>query len=228
MKSLTIAPALLLAASLAVAQSPQTGTKQPDAKTKPAEKPPAAAKTSEQTVEAKPVAPRAPAAGDMPRPTPEMERVTRMLRGLWQTDEKHEPSPMMPQGGTGKGQEYIRLGPGGLSLIAEYGSRSPMGEFSGIGLMTWNAATGVYNIHWTDNTSPTVTMMTGKWVGPDLVFTGSEMMMGKKILARHAFTQITDSGFTYTIDTGPAVNQLKRAVTISYTRADRNPRGRAQ
>ena len=214
MKSLSpVVLSLLLVVTLA-AQAPQTGTKQPDAKAKSAEKPPVAANT------ARPANPKPPAGGgfEMPKPAPEIERLGGMLYGRWDTEEKHEPSEMLPQGGAGKGLETVRPGPGGLSLISEYKSEGPMGIFSGVGITTWNPAEKAYHIHWTDNSGPGVFVLTGKWEGKDLVFTASDMMAGKKIYARHAFTEITPTTFTYTIDTGSAPNQLKRNMTIKYTK----------
>ena len=197
----------LLGVSL-VAQAPQGGTNQPDVKAKPAEKPPVGAKTAEPTK----------ATTDMPKPAPEIERLLQQLQGRWATEEKHEPSEMLPKGGTGTGHEAIRPGPGKMSVIAEYSSQGPMGEFAGIGLITWDPGARVYRIHWTDNTNPSVTVMTGKWEGKDLVFTGSDMMMGKKMFTRHAFTELTPNKFAYTIDMGPTFTQLKRAVTIQYSK----------
>jgi len=163
-----------------------------------------------------------PAETGMPKPAPEIERLRTMLQGRWTTEEKHEPNAFVPQGGVGKGSESVRPGPGGLSIIAEYTSQGPTGQFAGIGIFTWNAAQKVYELHWTDNTNPAMTMMTGKWEGDNLVFTGVDTMMGKKLYSRHMFTDIKPTGFTYVIDMGPAANQLKRALTVSYTRWDRN------
>ncbi len=203
--------ALLLALSLA-AQAPHN---QPDVKAKPAEKPPVGTKTAEPT---KPSSTK-PDSG-MPKPAPEIERVLQQFQGRWTTEEKHEPSEMLPQGGTGKGQEAIRPGPGKMSLIGEYVSQGPMGEFAGIGLMTWDPTARVYHLHWTDNTNPVVSVSTGKWEGKDLVFTGTDTMMGKKVYARHAFTELTPTAFTYTLDMGPTATQFERAVTIKYTKAN--------
>jgi hypothetical protein len=214
MKSLMLAiVSLLLVFSLA-AQTPQTGATQPDAKTKPAEKPPAGAKTTDAK------APAAGAAFEMPKPAPEITRFLQMFQGRWSTEEKHEPSEMMPQGGTGKGQESFRPGPGKMSVIAEYTSQGTMGEFSGIGIASWDPAAKAYHIHWIDNTGAGMTVMTGRWEGKDLVFTGSDMMMGKKMFTRHAYTDITPTAFTYTIDMGPTSNQLKRAMTVKYTKVN--------
>lgn len=173
---------------------------------------------------AAPPSPAAKAAAEtgMPKPAPEIERLRTMLQGRWTTEEKHEPNEFVPQGGTGKGSESVRPGPGGLSIIAEYTSQGPTGQFAGIGIFTWNAAQKAYELHWTDNTNPAMTMMTGKWEGENLVFSGTDTFMGKKLHSRHMFTEIKPNAFTYTIDMGPAANQLKRALTVSYTRWDRN------
>ncbi len=208
---------LALVVSMA-AQAPQGGTGQPDAKAKPAEKPPVGTKTAEPTK----------AGPEMPKPAPEIERLLQQLQGRWTTDEKHEPSEMLPQGGTGKGQEAIRPGPGKMSIIAEYSSQGPMGEFAGIGLITWDPTAHVYRLHWTDNTGPGVTVTTGKWEGKDLVFNGTDTMMGKKLFSRHAFTELTPTAFTYTIDMGPTATQLKRAMTIKYTKVDMQEMRRRQ
>lgn len=211
----------LLSLSLSAQTAPSPGAKQPDVKSKPAEKTPTApaANTQAKPASAQPAKPKPDAAGP-PQPAPEMERLLKQLGGRWNTEEKHEPSAMLPNGGTGKGQEGIRPGPGRLSLIGEYTSQGPMGEFSGIGIINWVPAENAYKIHWFDNTMAGVTVMTGKWQGNDLVFTGSEMMEGKRMYSRHAFTELKPESFTYTIDMGPAADQVKRAVTIKYTKVD--------
>lgn len=200
---------LLLVLSLGAQTSP-SGARQPDAKAKPTEKPPAATKTAE----AKSVP------GALPQPAPEITRFLNMTQGRWETAEKYDVSEMTPQGGEGKGQESFRPGPGKMSAISEYNSIGPLGEFAGVGIITWNPAEKLYYIHWTDNTNPVMTMLTGRWQGDDLVFTGSDLMKGKKVYSRHTYSDITPTTFTYTIETGPAPNQLKRAMTIKYTKVN--------
>ncbi|HUR36698.1 MAG TPA: DUF1579 family protein [Terriglobales bacterium] len=208
---------LILAGSL-TAQSPQTGTSQPDVKSKPAEKAPAVAKTADPKAPAKTSPPAASA--EMPKPAPEMERLSAQLAGRWETEEKHEPSSMLPQGGTGKGIETIRPGPGGLSLLVEYKSESPMGIFSGFGIMTFDPGVRVFHLHWTDNTALGVSVSNGKWEGNNLVFTGSDTVAGKKVFSRHTISDLTPTTFTYAIEVGPAANQLKRAMTIKYAKVN--------
>jgi hypothetical protein len=228
MKSLT---GFFVTVVFAVALAAQTpGAQSPDAKSKPAEKAPAAPRTAEpQSKMAQPQAkpadkappkPKQDAVAGLPKPAPEIERVLKMLQGRWQTEEKHEPSAMLPNGGVGKGQEGIRPGPGRLSLIGEYTSQGPMGEFSGIGIMLWDSSERAYHLHWTDNTSPAMTVTTGRWQGDDLIFTGSEMQGDKRVYTRHGFTELKPDSFTYTLDVGPSATQLKRSMTVKYTKVN--------
>src|SRR4051812_26704007 len=52
----------------------------------------------------------APASAEVPKPSPEMERLNKWMVGTWQTSEKFAPMPEfgMPNGGTGKGISIIR------------------------------------------------------------------------------------------------------------------------
>jgi hypothetical protein len=53
----------------------------------------------------------------MAKPSPEMQKLSKMVVGTWNTTEKHEPSPWAPKGATGKGTVVFKNGPGGLSLV---------------------------------------------------------------------------------------------------------------
>jgi hypothetical protein len=83
----------------------------------------------------KPLASRSVAQAKMPpppQPSPEMTRLIKALSGNWTVTEKSEPSPMFPNGGSGKGTARLWAGPGGLSLLETYHSSGMMGSnFSG-------------------------------------------------------------------------------------------------
>jgi len=53
----------------------------------------------------------------MPKPSPEMQKLSKMVAGTWSTTEKYEPSPWAPKGATAKGKAVFKNGPGGLSVI---------------------------------------------------------------------------------------------------------------
>src|SRR5688572_26580968 len=78
----------------------------------------------EGTETKKPSQPGAPAGMEAPKPSPEIEKLTKWMVGTWQTEEKFAPAPEwgMPKGGTGKGTSVVKLGPGGFSLIDDYKS----------------------------------------------------------------------------------------------------------
>jgi hypothetical protein len=155
---------------------------------------------------------------EMPKPSPELERLSKMMVGTWSTTEKFEPSPEMgmPNGGTGKGTEVIKAGPGGLSLIADYKSRGAMGSFAGHGVTYWDSKEQAYKSFWIDSMSDQAQTSTGKWEGNDLVFTGSGEMQGKKFTTVQKFTDITPNSYTFKMSNTPEGGESKDMLTISY------------
>src|SRR5712692_3761717 len=102
-----------------------------------------------------------PAGMPMPKPAAEMKELRDFI-GVWTSDEKFEPSPMMPPGGTGTGTNTTRLGPGGFSVLMDQRSKSAMGPFSGHGVFTWDPNDKVYRFVWTDSMTPGVVIETGR------------------------------------------------------------------
>src|SRR5438067_4941773 len=102
-----------------------------------------------------------------PAPSPQMEKLSKMLLGSWNTSEKFEPSPFMPKGGSGKGTETFHSGPGGLSIIADYQSQSKDlgGSFRGHAILNWNETQKGYQAYWIDSASPSPTILNGDWQG---------------------------------------------------------------
>lgn len=164
--------------------------------------------------------PAAAAAEMMPKPSPEMEKLSKWLVGTWKTDEKHEPSEWMPQGGTGKGTETVRPGPGGLSVIADYKSQGAMGSFVGHGLTWWDTKEKAYKSLWCDSMSPAGCEMsgTGRWQGKDLVFTSTGEFNGKKVRTKMFYTDITTTSFTFAMDMAVGGGPSKRTMTIKYNK----------
>src|SRR6476660_7176306 len=128
----------------------------------------------------KPAAKKKGAEMSMPKPAAEMKEL-RDLIGVWTSDEKFEPSPWMPSGGTGTGVNTVRLGPGGFSILMDQRSKSVMGSFTGHGVFTWDPNDRAYRFIWADSMMPGVTIETGNKEGDRLVLTGQVMMMGKKM-----------------------------------------------
>jgi hypothetical protein len=156
------------------------------------------------------------------KPSPEMEKLSKMVVGTWNTTEKHEPSPWAPKGATGKGTVVFKNGPGGLSLVQDYKSSSSMGSFAGHGVMWWDAKVGGYQGVWCDSMTPAgcqISKGITKWEGNNLVGTDESEMMGQKMAMKESWTDITPDSFTFVMDGGPPGGEMKRMMTIKYTRA---------
>jgi len=195
---------LLLPILLAVAISASTVFAQQTEKTPPA-----------QFVQSAP-----PAA--MPQPGPEMQRLVKTFVGTWTLSETYEPSERMPSGGAGReGQQIWRAGPGGLSLIEEYRSKSPSGEISGLSVTWWDDKAQGYRALWCVNTNPggCVAMANlAKWEGDQFVLGDEFERNGKKFTFREVVSDITPTSFTQTLYQGESGGELKRMMTIRATK----------
>jgi hypothetical protein len=151
-------------------------------------------------------------------PTPEMQRLAALLAGTWDMTLTYAPGPLAPEGGTGTGHETSRPGPGGLSLLIETTSGGPAGQYDAGGIIEWSATQLVYKLHWVSSLSHVGSYFDGTWVEEDLVFNGTEHLMGQAFASRHTITNIRPGAFLYTIDIGATHDQLERTITIEYTK----------
>jgi len=156
----------------------------------------------------------------MPKPSPEIQKLIKMLAGTWSASEKVEPSEFMPQGSSGSGTDTVKAGPGGNSLVSDYRSKGPMGSFSGHGIIYWDPKRQVYSSVWCDSMSPEGCEVgaTGKWEGDNLVFNAEGEMVGKKFRSKQVYTDIKPDSYTFYIDSSMDGGPMKRFLTITYTR----------
>jgi len=154
----------------------------------------------------------------MPKPGPEMKELSYML-GTWATDEKFEPSPFMPSGGSATGTNTVRLGPGGFSILMEQRSKSTMGPFTGHGVFTWDANGNVYKSTWVDSMTPGMVVETGRKEGANLVFTGEATMMGKKMTIKDVMSDRTAASYTLTSYMNDGSGE-KKVMTIKLTKQE--------
>jgi hypothetical protein len=161
-----------------------------------------------------------PAGMPAPQPVPEMEKVIKHFEGSWLVDEKLFPGPMAPQGGSGKGSEKIRRGPGGYSMLLDYQGNA-MGPFTGHGVIAWSPVKKQYEFGWVDSMGAAgVVTMTGNWQGDKLVFSGMDASMGTPMYSRHSYSNITPTSFTYTMETGPSEDKLQNAMELKFRRVN--------
>jgi len=157
-----------------------------------------------------------------PKPGPEMRRLIDTLAGTWNISEVYEPSEWAPKGGTGRGQEVFRAGPGGLSLIEDYRSTTPTGELSGLSVTWWDGKAGGYRAIWCDSTNPGGCVVMSKlatWEGDRFVLGDDFERNGKKVSFREVLSDITPTSFTQTIYQGESGGEPKRMVTIRATKS---------
>lgn len=158
----------------------------------------------------------------MPQPSPEMTKLINMMSGNWTVTEKSQPSPMFPNGGSGKGTAKLWAGPGGLSLLESYQSSGLMGsKFQGFGTFWWDPKEQVYHGLWCDSMTPNGCDASGttKWDGETLVGMMEGDMNGQKMTTKFTYSQWTPNSFVMTMSSGPDPNSLKEMMTITYTKA---------
>jgi hypothetical protein len=156
----------------------------------------------------------------MPKPAPEIQKLAKTLAGNYATAETHDPNPMMPNGGTGKGEARFTVAPGGHYIVQTYRSKSDMGSFQGHGLIWYDASAKVYRSVWCDSMSPTCdTSGTMKWDGDKLVGTGEYEEMSKKYGYKETLSNLTPNGFTFDMENSTDGGALKHVMKIDYTRA---------
>jgi len=160
------------------------------------------------------------AAMQMPAPAPEMTRLIKALSGAWTVTEKQDPNPMSPNGGTGKGTAVLTPGPGNLSLVEKYHSVGTAGHVNGLGVFWWDAKNQVYRTLWCDNGSPNgcEVASTSKWEGDNLVGTMEWEMNGQKMTMRFTYSDWKPNSFVMTMEMGPDVSSLKKAMTITFSK----------
>jgi hypothetical protein len=157
----------------------------------------------------------------MPTPAPEMTKMIKMMAGSWSVSEKSYPSPMMPNGGTGKGTAKLWAGPGNMSLMEDYHSSGVMGSsFTGFGTFWWDAKGQVYRGLWCDTMTPGGCDSSGttKWDGDKLVGMMEGDMGGQKMVTTFTYSDWKPDSFVMSMAMGPDASSLKPAMTITYTR----------
>jgi len=155
------------------------------------------------------------------QPAPEIQKLSNAFLGTWSVTEKIEPSQTMPNGGTGRGEEVYRLGPGEHSFTEELHLNEPTGEISGFGVAWWDENAKGYRAVWCDSQNPggcSLMAHLAKWEGGQFVLGDEFEKDGKKFNFKEVFSQITPTSFTQTLYQGEAGKELRRLSTIYATK----------
>jgi len=153
-------------------------------------------------------------------PSPEMQSLAKAFVGRWSTTYKFEPGGMATNGGTGKGEEVWRTGPGGYTLMEEEHVQAPFGEVFLFALHWWDKSTNSLRGMLCNNSGPATCNVDSyfnsslKWDGKQLVIEMQFPQGGKKMLWHEVWSEFTANSFTQTADMGEVGGPLKRVVTI--------------
>jgi hypothetical protein len=159
------------------------------------------------------------AAQQRPQPASDIERISAALLGRWTMTARYEPSASMPHGGSGKGEEVWRRGPGGLSLIEDYHSRTTAGENFGIGIIWYDAKLHALQGLWCANLiARGCKTFAAVWDGNHLMTTNQFEYDGKKLVWREMYGDFTPNSFVQTGDVVDGSGTTKRWVTIRARR----------
>lgn len=151
----------------------------------------------------------APLLPQQPRPTSEIQRLSRLLVGSWTTTEKHEPGDIAPHGGIGRGSERDYLGPGATSLIADYRSVDPSGDFVAHTVMWWDPKEQAYRSISCHNRASACGVRLWRWEGGNLV--------SREEGTRYVWTDWTPTSHTFYMEVSSG-RSIKRLMTIRYHR----------
>jgi len=124
--------------------------------------------------------------------SPEMDKL-RFYVGEWDYTETYAKSGFYPNGGTNTGVYKSRLGPGGNSLVNEFHSSGPVGEYDGLLVMTWDPKEKAYKAYVFGNEFPGAIVENGAWEGGTLVYS-TEFSMGQKKFKLRNTTRVIEPG----------------------------------
>jgi hypothetical protein len=166
------------------------------------------------------------AAMPMPKPSPEMQKLSKMLLGKWTAVVKEEAMGAMPASES-SGEATFRHGPGGLSLIQEFRITSgSMAHFSGHGVTYWDEKAKNYSGLWCDSGTPggCGPAGTSKWDGDNIVgYMEMPDETGKMSKYRMTYSDIKPDSVLFTMEAPDGSNGYKKMMTIAYTRPAATP-----
>jgi hypothetical protein len=110
---------------------------------------------------------------EMPKPTEAHKRMAK-LAGKWKGKEHMYPSPWDPAGGPAIGTCENRMALDGFALLHDYAQeRNGVVNFTGHGVLTYNAQEQCYVMHWWDSMGFGANVYKGNFSGDTLVMTHS-------------------------------------------------------
>ena len=157
----------------------------------------------------------------MPKPSPEMQKLTKLFNGRWNVTGKIQDEMWVKGGDEGSGSEVTKSGPGGFTNISDARMRfKKFGPMIGHGVVWYDESKKAFQGIWCDNGGPTcMSPGNGKWDGDKLVFVGEMPMGPKTVPLRQTYSNFTDNGFEWSMETGDGQGNWKPEMSLKYQRA---------
>jgi hypothetical protein len=158
-----------------------------------------------------------------PEGSPAIEKLGMMIAGTWAIDATAEPSARKPKGGKDTGTSVIRLGPGRLSLIEDYGTHGDGGRRVALGIFWWDDKAQGYRSMFCDDHDPSgcsVYEGLGKWEGADWVFHDEFEANDKKVKIKEVLTAASPSSFTARFYRSESDGPMELDWTVKHTKIE--------
>lgn len=128
----------------------------------------------------------------------ELARLQPMI-GTWRADVTIPPGPW-GDGGPSSGSSTVDW-KGGIWLACDFVCDMPqLGKYYGLGMMTWVPEISAYRFYWFSNGQTAVPVVSGAFVGDELILTGANEMMGTTFHEKHTYTFLADGSWKFRIE----------------------------
>lgn len=157
----------------------------------------------------------------MPKPSPEMQKLTKLFNGRWNVTGKIQDEMWAKGGDEGSGTEINKSGPGGFTYISDAKMKfKKIGPMIGHGVVWYDESKKAFQGIWCDNGGPTCMHSgEGKWDGDKLVFLGEMPMGPQTVPVRQTYSNFTDNGFEWSMESGDGQGNWKPEMSLKYQRA---------
>lgn len=164
---------------------------------------------------------------DSSQPAAVIKTLTAALTGRWKTREKYDRFESLGVAELSSEGEYVwRGGPGGLTLLEEYRTKTPIGELIGFGVFWWDQTRQLQHL-FCANVDPAGCALfppphlpSPAWNGKELVLDNEVSIAGKTYAWREVITITSATTFAVTIDIGESRTRMRRWLTSQATKVD--------
>jgi hypothetical protein len=136
---------------------------------------------------------------DMPKPTDAHRKLERIV-GHWIGEERMNPSPWDPAGGTAVGHVVNQVALDGFVVVQDYEQeRNGSITFRGHGVFSWDATEQGYVLHWFDSMGMPPNVFRGSFEENVLTLSGKD----QQGLSRVTFDFSRDGQYTFRMEVSP-------------------------